>query len=52
MNYNVIHNVIRNAKLWFFVIYNCLKRSHFCIMKNIVNDKKGHNILHDKQLLL
>ena len=31
-----------------------LKRSQFCVMNNIendhVNDKKGHNIVNDKQL--
>ena len=38
-----------------FVVHDCLKRSQFCIMNdimnNIVNDKKGHNIVHNKKQL-
>ena len=48
MNGNVVHNVIHNAKLWPFVIHNYSKRSQFCIMNDIVSDKKGHNIVNDK----
>ena len=29
------------------VIHNYLKRSQFCVMNDIVNDKKGHNIVND-----
>ena len=46
----VIHNVVynvHNAKLWTFVIHNCLKRSQFCIMNDIVNNTKGQNIVND-----
>ena len=43
----VVHNVVHNAKLWHFVIHDCLKRSQFCIMNDIVNIKKGHNIVND-----
>ena len=49
MNDNV-HNIIHNAKLLPLscVIHNRLKRSQFCIMNDIVNDKKGHTIVNDK----
>ena len=46
----IVHNVVHNAKLWPFVVYNWFKRSQFCIMNDIMKDKMGHNIVNDKQL--
>ena len=46
-------NIIHNTKFWPFVIHNHLKRSQFCsmnyIMNDLVNDKKSHNIVSNKQ---
>ena len=50
LNYDLyVHNVIHNAKLWPFVIHNstALKGHNFCIMNDIANDRKGHNIVND-----
>ena len=51
--HNVVHNTVLNCD-GSFVIHNCLKRSQLCvmndIMNNTVNNKKGHNIVNDKQL--
>ena len=43
----VIHNVIHNAKLWPFVIHSSWKRSQFCIINDIVYNKKGHNLVNN-----